>query len=161
MTVIGIEINIDASKAMNSLDRFMKKEVGRLISKEVAHQLVEQMKSRVPFWRWNLYNSIQSRQTRDGYHIQMLQYGLWLEKGHKINVMTPLLSMWAFAKIADPVAFARMIYYRSHGSYKFPKSPYETHPHPFIQPSIDYVAKDLDTTSIKIINKALKESGFK
>jgi len=156
MTVIGIEVNIDTSKAVGSLDKFMKKEVGRLISKEVSQQLVEQMKSRVPFWNWNLYKSIQSRQTKEGYNIYMNFYGRFVEEGHRITTVNPLLTHWAFAKISNPVAFFRMIYY----SHKFGRD-YKAHPHPFIQPSIDYVVKDLDTTSINIVNKTLKESGFK
>lgn len=153
--VTGIEIRIN-DKATPALERFMNKQVGKIISKEVAHQLVEQMKSMVPFWNWNLYNSIQSRPTKNGYNISMLFYGRFVETGHKIKSMNPLLTHWAFAKIANPTAFFRMIYY----SHRMGMD-YQAKAHPFIQPSIDYVVSNLEPISVNIVNKTLKESGFK
>jgi len=155
--VTGIEIRIN-DKATPALERFMNKKVGKIIAKEVNQQLVEQMKSLAPFWQGNLQKSIEGYQTRDGYNIRMNFYGLMFERGHFIPPgRIPLVWTWAWAKLSGNAH-----YFLSHqiafghrvlpGGYKQQL---------FIQPSIDYVVSKLEPISVDIVNKTLKESGFK
>lgn len=155
--ITGVEVRIN-DKATPALERFMNKQVGKLIAKEVNKQLVEQMKSLAPYWQGNLQKSIQGYQTKNGYSIKMYFYGPMFERGHfippgRINQVWN----WAFSKLGG-----RAFYFLSHqiafghrvlpGGYMQQK---------FIQPSIDNVVSKLEPISVDIINKTLKESGFK
>ena len=155
--MIGVQIKID-DKATPCLERFMKKEVGKIIAKEVNKQLVEQMKSRVPYWKGNLMKSIQGYETKQGYNIHMNFYGPLLERGHFIPpVKIPYLWNWAFSKLGKRAWF--FLAHQMKWGHRVLPGGYRGQL--FIQPSIDYVLSNIDSTSINIINKALKESGFK
>ena len=154
--MIEVKLEVDSKNATNAIDRFMNKNVGMVLGNEISQQLVEEMKSLVPVWHGNLKKSIQSVKTNNGYYIKMNFYSRFLEEGHKITIATPTLKNWAFTKpIPKPDAFLRMIYW-SNALH----TPYYARPHEFIQPSIDKVMSGFDTTSIKVIRKTLKESGF-
>lgn len=157
--MIGISITVNTKNATNAIDKFISKNVGMRIAKEANRQLVENMKSLVPIWNSNLHDSIQGYQTKNGYVIRMNFYGRFVEKGHRITTVTPLLRNWAYTAtepLRDPEGFLSAITFMN----KLGMS-YKAKEHPFIQPSIDMLQANLDSTSINIVNKTLKESGFK
>lgn len=150
--MIAIEIK-GAEELMRKFDKMRMKQPAKRVCKEIARDLVMNMKSLVPFWHGSLMKSIQSRETKDGYNIHMLFYGKFLETGHRIPAETriPLLVGWARQKLIWPEMWLK----------KVEKFGWWVRPQPFIQPSIDQTITNFDNIASYSITSALKESGFK
>lgn len=146
--MISIEIHGD-KELLAKMKKLERANPAKAICKEMAQFLVFNLKSRVPFWTGNLMKSIQSRMTIDGYNIQMESYAEGLEFGHGPVEVNPLIIAWAFEKSRAPFKAIETLV--TVGAKK----------HPFIQPSIDAVMKELEPTSMSVLNRTLKESGFR
>jgi len=140
------------------LANYKKKNSAREICRENAQDLVQMMKSIVPYWHGNLMKSIQSRQTIDGYNIHMNFYGRFLEEGHMIpkGATHPFLRLWAMEKLGEGLygnwAGRWLGIIKSRG--------WKVQAQPFIRPAVAAVTANLPYKSIKIVVKNLKECGF-
>ena len=149
--MIAVEIR-GATEVRQKLDRLMTSHLDRKVCKEIADELVSSMKTLVPFWHGFLQQSIRAKPVSDGYDIGMNFYGRFVEMGtaaHIVSDKNYLLKAWAGSKGINWNILKTII--AKHG----------TKAHPFIQPSIDYVMANFDNMALRIVNKTIRESGFR
>ena len=117
---------------------------------EVAKRLTDQLIMRVPVWRGNLKNSIRvKRIKRSAVGITMNFYGPLLEKGHRITRVVPYLKVWAREKLPSPERWLKLV--AQYGAYVSPERP--EFGRPFIRPSIEFIAGQIDFIMIKNLRK--------
>lgn len=140
-------------KTLTKLGKLRKIGLGRRVAKELAQRLVEETKSRAPYWRGDLMKSIQSRQTNVGYNITMLDYGAKLETGFQLTEVTPILKEWAFDtenKLETPQSFLNVVATKGH--YVQPRF--------FISGSINKIISDFDNIASFEVKNVIKEAGL-
>ena len=150
-----LTIEIEGLKELNRKFNRLDKNLGKTVVSEISKVLVQNLKSNSPFWHGELMRSIQSRPTKDGSNIHILDYGAQIETGFYINRLTPLLEQWSVDKLIRPNRFIGMIRWFE----KIGKS-YYSEPSPWIQPSIDQTMGEFDTIAKDSVNNAFKEAGL-
>ena len=151
--MIAVEVKVSGVKELDEkLGRFRGKKPGLRIAKEVADDMVVNMRSLVPYWHGNLQKSIKVVPHENGYSINMNFYGRFVESGtapHTVSINNYLFRAWALSKGIPWESLRKGVALRG------------TLPHPFIEPSVDASLYAFDRRAISVLNKTLKESGFR
>lgn len=136
---------------MNQLKKGVSK-ASKGIIREVSDTLADKMRSLVPYWHGSLQSSIMAIPKEDNQiEIQIYFYWKFVEQGHQVHSINPKLKGWIIQKVGQEyygAVASRMII----GGAK---------PHPFVQPSIEYVKEHLGEIIEKNIQKNLSSYGFR
>jgi hypothetical protein len=155
MTVSMVEVRVTGLKELNQKrKRLDEKKPGLRICGELAKQMVQNMKSLAPYWSGTLMKSIQSRQTKEGYNIHMVEYGRYIDRGVAPNRLylpayAPRFQLWTAAHGFNWSTMRRTVAMEGISAQ------------PFIQPSVEGAMAVFDTTAVTVMNKTIKEAGFR
>jgi len=150
MTIAMVKVTGD-KELMEKFKRLGEKKPGMRICGELSKQIVQNMKALAPYWSGTLMKSIQSRPTKEGYNIHMVEYGEYIDRGTQpfwLPRYAPRFEAWASSKGFNWFALRKNVAIKGISAQ------------PFIQPSVEGAMAVFDTTAMTVLNQTIRESGF-
>ena len=131
-----ITIELKAGKAVRDIARLGRNipTATKAAAAEIGDTLVELIRGFAPVWRGRLVNSLRTELVgHNTILVKAIFYAWWVEKGHKLKKVTPLLEQWAREKLPAPDLW---LWYVQHGYIDYVYSPRPEFKRPFIEPAI-------------------------
>ena len=155
-----IEITLKAGRAKRDLVRLGRNipTASKAAISEVADKFVALLQMFAPKWRGTLINSLRAEAIDwNKIVVKAIFYAWWLEKGHRLKKVTPLLAAWAREKLPRPEIYLRLVE-AGYPSVSWVRSPRLEFKRPFIKPAINALRPQIHHILRKHITEGIRRS---